>query len=533
MTVNPQLLKAERHGQVGHLIRRDVDLLIERWSMRAVQEQPKANRLHRAALQDDLPRLLASISRALAEPLGPDEDPHQEPAEAHGEHRWEVGWSLPEVVRDYQILRLVIFDHLEQALERPLLGREVQAIGLVLDEAISASIAAYVRQRDEYTGRIEASLRARATELSEADRHKNEFLAVLAHELRNPLAPILNSMEVLRLLGSGDAKTGHARDIIDRQVRHLARLVDDLLDVTRIAQGKIELRRSTVDVKSAVSQALQTTAPFFKKQGHTLTTRLADESLTVFADQARVVQVLVNLLNNAAKYTDPGGRVELSALRDGAEVVVRVRDNGVGIEPDMLGKVFDLFTQVGRSVARSQGGLGIGLMLVRRLVELQGGSVCVRSDGPGKGSEFEFRLPAAVVATAQAPAEAVPARSSEALDILIIEDHADARSALRQLLELAGHRVDLAANGPDGIARALTSRPRAILIDLGLPEIDGWAVARRLREELGQNVRLIAVTGHAQEEDRRRTAEAGFDAHLVKPVELNDLLRALGQEPRA
>jgi signal transduction histidine kinase/CheY-like chemotaxis protein len=532
MTINPQLLKAERHGQVGHIIRRDVRLLIDRWSARAIEEQPKAARLHREALQDDLPRLLSSISDALAESIGPDEDPHQEPAEAHGEHRWETGWSLPEVVKDYQILRLVIFDHLEQALGRQLSGREVQAIGLVLDEAIGASIAAYVRQRDEYTNRIEASLRARAAELSEGDRHKNEFLAVLAHELRNPLAPILNSMEVLRLLGSNDPKTAHARDIIDRQTRQLARLVDDLLDVTRIAQGKFELRRTTFDLKSAISQAVQTTAAFYQTQGHTLTTRVPDEPLTVLADQARVVQVVVNLLNNAAKYTDPGGKVELTAAREGAEVVVRLRDNGVGIEPEMLGKVFDLFTQVGRSMGRSHGGLGIGLMLVRRLVELQGGSVRARSDGPGKGSEFEFRLPVAV-ATPEAPPEAPPARKGEALDILIIEDHADARSALRQLLELSGHRVDLAANGPDGIARALTSHPRAVLIDLGLPEIDGWAVARRLREDLGPAVRLIAVTGHAQEEDRRRTEEAGFDAHLVKPVELADLMRALGQEPGA
>jgi signal transduction histidine kinase len=532
MTINPQLLRAERHSEVGQIIRRDAKIIIERWSARAVEEQPQATRVHHDSLLDDLPRLLATVGRSLSESIGPDDAPHREPAKSHGEQRWQPGWSLAEVMRDYQILRLVLFDHLEHVLDRPVAPREVQAIGLALDEAIGASIAAYIRQRDEHTSRIEAALHARAAELREADRRKNEFLAVLAHELRNPLAPILNSMEVLRLLGPGDVHIIQARDIIDRQVRQMVRLEDDLLDVTRIAQGKVELRRSAVDMASAVAQAVQTTSPLFQSQQHHLVLHLPDTPLAAYADQTRVVQILVNLLNNAAKYTDPGGVIELTATRQGDEVVVRVKDNGVGIESEMLGRVFDLFTQVGRSVGRSQGGLGIGLTLVRQLVEMHGGGVSVRSDGPGKGSEFEFRLPAAT--PANAPTSAPPGACPNApKHILIIEDHADARSALRQLLELSGHRVEVAAAGPDGIARAVSDRPGAVLIDLGLPGMDGCAVARELRDKLGHDVLLVALTGHAREEDRRRTHEAGFDAHLVKPVELAELTRVLETKPGA
>jgi signal transduction histidine kinase len=394
MTIDPRVLRSERHGEIGRIIHQDVDHLIERWSFRAVDEQPQASRVHHQALLDDLPRFLQSLGRSLAESTDADNLPHRDPARAHGERRWEDGWSLPEVVRDYQILRLVLFEHLEQALERPLIAREVQAIGLALDEAISTSVSAYVRQRDAHTRHIEESLHSRATELREADRRKNEFLAVLAHELRNPLAPILNSVEVLRLLGPVDANVVRARDIVERQVKHMVRLVDDLLDVTRIAQGKIELRRSTFELAAVIAQAVQTTAGMYQAQRHHLVVHLPDQALRIEADNARVVQVLVNLLNNAAKYTDSDGRIELSASREGDEAMIRVRDNGIGIELEMLGRVFDLFTQVGESISRSQGGLGIGLTLVRQLVELHGGRVTVHSDGPGKGSTFEVRLPA-------------------------------------------------------------------------------------------------------------------------------------------
>jgi signal transduction histidine kinase/CheY-like chemotaxis protein len=531
MTIDPQVLRSEQFTEIGRLVQRDAGILIERWSRRAVEEQPNARRLHQDALRDHLPRLLHDLGECLAESTASGAAPHCAPARKHGEQRWEEGWSLPEVVRDYQILRIVLFDYLEEALERPLLFREIQAIGLALDEAISASLTAYVRYRDDHVRRVEQERaeheRAQAAALRESDRRKNEFLAMLAHELRNPLAPILNSVEVLRLLGPVDPNVTQARDIVERQVKQMVRLVDDLLDVTRIAQGKLELRRSVFDLAEAVAQAIQTTTPLFEAQQHQLSVELPNEPLRLEADQARVVQVIVNLLNNAGKYTDRGGRITLSGAREGDEVVIRVRDNGMGIDPQMLGRVFDMFMQVDRAVHRAQGGLGIGLTLVRQLVEMHGGRVAAHSEGPGRGSEFIVWLPALPAGPAATPAAAPQQQETAGRHILIVEDNADARSTLQTLLNLLGHRVETAANGSEGIDRALASRPQVVLVDLGLPILDGYEVARRLRAELGGAVHLIALTGHALEEDRRRAYEAGFDAHLVKPVELEDLNRVL------
>jgi CheY-like chemotaxis protein/two-component sensor histidine kinase len=324
-----------------------------------------------------------------------------------------------------------------------------------------------------------------------------------------------------------DPNIVQARDIVERQVKQMVRLVDDLLDFTRIAQGKVELRKSAFDLAEAVAQAIQTTTPLFEAQQHQLSVELPNEPLRLEADQARVVQVVVNLLNNAGKYTDRGGRIALTGAREGDEVVIRVRDNGIGIEPQMLGRVFDMFTQVDRAVHRAQGGLGIGLTLVRQLVEMHHGRVSVHSEGPGRGSEFTVRLPALPAAPADPPAADPPPQETAGRHILIVEDNADARSTLQTLLNLLGHRVETAATGPEGIDRALASRPQVVLVDLGLPVLDGYEVARKLRAELGGAVRLIALTGYAHEEDRRRAREAGFDAHLVKPVEMDDLNRLL------
>jgi signal transduction histidine kinase/CheY-like chemotaxis protein len=462
--------------------------------------------------------------------LEPDGCPHWAPAAAHGEQRWENGWSLPEVVQDYQILRRVLMEYLEETLTRPLLYRETAAVGLALDEAIGSSVAAYSRrveeERVEHDRQIREAAQRQAEALRQADRRKNDFLAILAHELRNPLAPILHATELLRLQGPAEASVEQARDVIDRQVRLLGRLVDDLLDMARIAQGKLELRRSRFNVAEAVTQAVQSTAPLFEAQQHRLSVQLPEGPLPVEADQARVVQVLVNLLTNAAKYTDRGGAVQVSAAREGGEVVLRVRDNGIGIEAGMLGRVFDLFTQVDRALDRAQGGLGIGLTLVRQLVELHGGRVAAHSAGPGQGSEFVVRLPAADGAPAAAPAEEPPAPVKRR-HVLIIEDNADARATLATLLKLLGHRIETAAAGAEGVERALALRPEVALIDLGLPGVDGCEVARQLRAALGSAIRLVALTGHAQQEDRRRTQEAGFDAHLVKPVATEELTRVL------
>jgi signal transduction histidine kinase/CheY-like chemotaxis protein len=526
MNLNPQMLRSEQHVEVGQVIQRDTGLLINRWLRRALQQQPHAARAHHQALLDHLPHLLHTLGQSLMDSLDADSTPHHKPALEHGQQRWEVGWSLPEVVSDYQILRLVLFEYLEEALERPLAFREGRAIDLALDEAIAASVTTYVAESEN-------ALRRHADALKESDRRKTDFLAMLAHEMRNPLAPILTSIELLRLLGSHDANVNQAREIIERQVKQMVRLVDDLLDLTRIARGKMELRRTHFDLRQAVTQAIQTIRPMLEALNHHLTIALPEEPIRVEADEGRIVQVLVNLLANAVKYTERGGRIEVSAAYEGDEAVLRVRDNGVGIEAEKMSIIFDLFTQIDRSLARAQGGLGIGLTLVRQLVELHEGSVGVHSEGPGKGSEFVVRLPAASSTPlaenlGTAPSHAVPPMIAPC-HILIIEDNTDARETLALLLQMLGHRTATAATGPDGVARALAERPQVVLIDLGLPGLDGFEVARRVRAALGQEVQLVALTGYAQEEDRRRTHEAGFDAHLPKPVELEELNRVLAR----
>jgi signal transduction histidine kinase/ActR/RegA family two-component response regulator len=370
-------------------------------------------------------------------------------------------------------------------------------------------------------------LQARLGELRdavEASRHKDDFLAMLAHELRNPLAPILSAMQVIRRHPDNSDVVQRAREIVERQVRHQAQLLDDLLDVSRITRGLIKLRRSAIDARSAIAAAIEATRPVIDARTHTLAVVLPDTPLRLEADPTRLTQMVTNLLDNAAKYTNPGGHIELSAQHEGERVVIRVRDTGIGIPLDMHTRIFDLFTQGDVPIARPLGGLGLGLSLVRSLAQMHGGSVDVASEGPDRGSEFVIRLPAgkaengAGTETASAPA---------ARHVLVIEDNADAREMLRLALELDGHRVETAADGTAGVEAALRSTPDLVLVDIGLPGLDGYAVARRLRAALGHRVTLVALTGYGQTEDRRRTSEAGFDAHLVKPVDPDVLSRAL------
>ena len=360
-------------------------------------------------------------------------------------------------------------------------------------------------------------------EVQEADRRKNEFLSMLAHELRNPLAPIRNAVEVMRHRGPAQPELSWARDVIERQVRHLARLVDDLLDVSRITRGKIRLQPEPVNVAAVVTQAVEASRPVVDARGHALEVALPPDPLWVTGDPARLAQVLTNLLNNAAKYTDPGGRVWLAAERDGREVVVRVRDTGIGIPPDMLSAVFDLFTQMDRSLDRSQGGLGVGLTLVKRLVELHGGTVEARSEGPGRGSEFEVRLPAC------APPEKPPAADrlrhpDTRLRVLVVDDSADAAESLAAVLRLQRHDVRIARDWETVAAAVPEFGPDVVLLDIGLPEVDGYEIARRLRARPdAREAVLVAVTGYGREEDRAAAREAGFDHHLVKPIEFGAL----------
>jgi PAS domain S-box-containing protein len=376
--------------------------------------------------------------------------------------------------------------------------------------------------------------RKRAEEaLREADRRKDEFLAMLGHELRNPLAPVRSALEVLRLRKVQDPKVERAHATIDRQVTHLTRLVDDLLDVSRITRGLIELHREPVDLATVVSHAVEMVAGAVQARGHELMVSLPTRPVRLEADATRLTQVVFNLLNNAAKYTEPGGRIWLTAEREGSEVVVRVRDTGVGIAPELLPRVFDLFTQGERTLDRSQGGLGLGLTLVRSLVEMHGGRVEAHSAGPGKGSEFVARLPALPAAAAESPRAPAPQPpAARPVRVMVVDDNVDVAEAVAMLLEDLGHVVQIAHSGPQALELARDFRPEAVFLDIGLPGMDGYEVAQRLRAEPGlEGMLLAALSGYGQEEDHGRSRESGFDEHLVKPVgseELQALLARVG-----
>jgi PAS domain S-box-containing protein len=365
--------------------------------------------------------------------------------------------------------------------------------------------------------------------LREADQRKDEFLATLAHELRNPLAPLRYSLEILRMEG-GSPAVARVHEMMERQINHMDRLVDDLLDVSRITRGKIELRRARVDLATVVRTALETSKPLIELADHQLTMSLPREPLVLDADPIRLAQVLANLLNNAAKYTNEGGKIWLTARREGHEVVVSVRDNGIGIPANLLHKVFGLFSQADQSVGRTRGGLGIGLTLAKRLTEMHGGRIEVRSDGEGKGSEFLVTLPLAAdlpaSLTGSGDADARSTRSPRCR-ILVVDDNQDSADALALLLEASGAEVHVAYDGPSAIVAFDTYRPSVVLLDLGLPGMDGYEVAAQLRERPEcVDARLIALTGWGHPEARRRSREVGFDRHLVKPVKL-ETLRAL------
>jgi signal transduction histidine kinase/DNA-binding response OmpR family regulator len=367
--------------------------------------------------------------------------------------------------------------------------------------------------------------------IQETDRRKDEFLAMLAHELRNPLAPIRNAVQVMRVLSSDDDRLRNARDLIERQVRHMTRLVDDLLDVSRITRGKIQLRPERLDAAVAVANAVETSRPLIESRRHELSLQLPSEPLQIKADPARLAQVLSNLLNNAAKYTPEGGRIWLAVEREGGYAVFRVRDNGTGIPPQILPHIFDLFTQADQSLDRAHGGLGIGLTLVRRLIEMQHGTVTAFSAGPGQGSEFVVRLPALPTEQPPAPADngaTVPHASAKGCRVLVVDDHVDAAASLAMLLRLYGHEVRTASDGPSALEEARSFRPEVVLLDIGLPGMDGYEVARRLRKEIpDDHITLAALTGYGQDRDRSRSQEAGFDHHLVKPVDPEALQRLL------
>jgi signal transduction histidine kinase len=408
----------------------------------------------------------------------------------------------------------------------------------------------HLREQAELEKKNSAELSAKAAELArlnaeirEADRRKDEFLAMLGHELRNPLAPMLYALHILGLGADNPTAVNEARSVLERQVRHMARLVDDLLDVSRISRGKIELRKARVELGAVITRAVEAVRPLLGSRNHRLEVTPPDGPVWLDGDATRLEQVVVNLLTNAAKYTPPGGEVRLSAGREDGEVVLRVTDNGSGIPADMLEKIFELFTQVDRTLSsESQWGMGIGLALVRRLVELHGGTVRAFSEGAGRGSEFVVRLPAAAADPRPPAANGVgqPAAGPEGqlaggLRVLVVDDNEDAAESLAAMLRRQGFDAHQAHDGPAALEAAAAQKPDVVLLDLGLPGMDGYQVAARLRDrpEL-KGTRLVAVTGYGQEQDRSRSLAEGFDDHLVKPVEPQTLLRVLaGDAARA
>lgn len=404
-------------------------------------------------------------------------------------------------------------------------------------EQLNRDLEARVVERTVELERDLAERKRLETALMEGDRRKDEFLALLAHELRNPLAPIRSAIEIMRLKPLADPELRHCRSVVERQTEQLRRLVDDLLDVSRITRGKIKVEREPVEVATLVARAIETTRPLLDARHQRLDVKLAAEPLVVLGDLTRLSQVVGNLLNNAAKYTDEGGHIVLRAERrqspDGRDgVVIEVCDSGIGIAPAMLPHVFDLFTQVDHALDRSQGGLGIGLALVRTLVEIHGGTVTAASEGAGRGSTFTVTLPVHTPATSRpAPAPPVYGAAATGRRVLVIDDNQDSAETLAMVLRLRGHTVQTAHDGIGAVAAAERFRPHMVVLDLGMPGMDGYEVARAIRAQAwGRNLLLVAQTGWGQPEDRRRTQEAGFDGHLTKPVDsakLTALLAAM------
>jgi CheY-like chemotaxis protein/nitrogen-specific signal transduction histidine kinase len=362
--------------------------------------------------------------------------------------------------------------------------------------------------------------------LEEANRRKDEFLAMLAHELRNPLAPIRNASEILARKLADDPQMKRTVNLVKRQVTHLARLVDDLLDVSRITQGRIELRRAPQELAPILAQARESVEPLLREKQHVLLVSTSFEPLYVFGDHARLVQSVANVLTNAAKYTDPGGEIRLELRRQNEQAVIVVSDTGVGIASELLPRVFDLFVQGDRSLDRSQGGLGIGLSVVKRLVEMHHGRVTARSEGTGHGSVFEIHLP---LIDAPAGSYAHPsARTIQSKRILIVDDNVDAANSLAEMLQIDGHITEVVYTGRDALSCALARPADVILLDIGLPDMNGYEVAARMRPKIGP-AQLIALTGYGQTEDVRRATEAGFDAHLIKPVDFDELERIIAE----
>jgi two-component system, sensor histidine kinase len=486
----------------------------------------------------DMTALCEEMARGVAAIVIPEECVSLERRDCLGE--WlsaQEAWSdLPVLVLALQGAdSAAVARAMDQLGNVTVLERPTRAASLV-----SAARSALRARQRQYQLRENMIERERASEaLIATDRRKDEFLDLLAHELRNPLAPIVNSIRLLDLTAGTDPKIARIREMLSRQVGCMVRMVDDLLEISRITRGRIELRKEAVELSEIVQASIDAIRPAADAAGHTISVSMPDRSLLLEADTARLIQVLTNVLQNAVKYTAPRGRIWVAAELEEDRVAIRVRDTGCGIPMEMVPRVFDLFTQVPQGSAPYQGGLGVGLTLVQRLVELHGGSVSAFSEGRDRGSEFTIRLPLPVQrfdfesGTMRADSQS-PELSRRR--VLVVDDNHDAADSLASLLELLGAETDVVYSGPEAIERMATYRPSVILLDLGMPGMDGHEVARRIRRRPEyRDVTLIAMTGWGQEQDRRRTRAAGFDHHLTKPADvdvLGSLLYSLGASKR-
>ncbi len=430
----------------------------------------------------------------------------------HGQHDLAV-----------QALRGGAFDFIQKPIDRDYV---VAALTRALQmRKMTRQLQEQQKALANHAAELEQAVEDRTEELRLANRRKDEFIATLSHELRNPLAPIWSGLEILQMEAAGNGET---IGLIQEQLRHLVRLVDDLLDTSRIMQGKVELRKEPVELGGLIDRSINAVRPMIESRRQEFVAVLPEEPIWLNADPVRLIQVIENLLNNAVKYTDAGGRIELTAGSQDGQAEISVRDTGVGIEPELLPNIFDLFTQASRSLDRAQGGLGIGLTLVQRLVEMHDGSITAHSEGPGHGSLFVLRLPI-VLATEESEPMISPSQTSPGRRILVVDDNAGAARMLASLLaRSSGHEVATAYDGPSALEKLQDFAPEVVLLDIGLPGMDGFEVAKAVREiPQFRGITLIALTGYGQEIDRQRSKAAGFDEHLVKPVELSTLEQLL------
>lgn len=440
--------------------------------------------------------------------------------------------ALSEVTACVKTTPIVVLSSrsdVDTALESMRLGAQEYLVKGESEHLMLPRAIRYARERK----RLQDEMTAARAEAERANAVKDEFLAMLSHELRNPLAPIVTGLALMRKQGH-DA-TLRQLDVVDRQVQHVVRLVDDLLDVSRIARGKLEIHRARIDVADAIQAGCEAAAPLVHERGHTIHSDVPRETLFVYADSARIAQVVANLLTNAAKYTDPGGTIWLRARDGGGVVEVSVRDSGTGIPQPMLERVFDTFEQGKQSIERKSGGLGLGLAIVRNIVLMHGGAVTARSEGPGKGSEFVVLLPIHRVRAREVdttPTPSIAEMAPKGRRILIVDDSPDGADMLDLAMTMAGHETRTCTESPAALVAATEMRPDVALLDIGLPVMDGFELARRIREALGPSTPvLIALTGYGQESDRRKSREAGFDYHLVKPIDPNRLAELIASLP--